>query len=111
MIEQETTPPAEPAAARLARSRAELQELFEPEQTATAPGADPRTARQRGAFPRSMTMRLLTKGSGAGGLAVMALALFATSPTKAMRLLRLLPMSAITKILVAQFIRSRGEGK
>jgi hypothetical protein len=87
-----------------------LQQLFEPEESAT-PAGDARGGRQHGAFPRSMTMKLLTKGSGAGGLAVMALALFATSPTKAMRLLRLLPMSAITKILVARFIQSRGEGK
>ena len=110
MIDPQTPPPVEPASVRLARSRAELQELFEPEASAK-PGGDTRAGRKQGTFPRSRTMKLLTKGSGAGGLAVMALALFATSPAKAMRLLRLLPMSAITKILVAQFIQSRGEGK
>jgi hypothetical protein len=110
MIDQAPTPPADPPSVRLARSRAELQELFKPEES-EAPGGDARAGRQQGAFPRSMTMKLLTRGSGAGGLAVMALALFATSPAKAMRLLRLLPMSAITKIVVARFIQSRGEGK
>ena len=100
--------PSESAAARLARSRAELQALFEPEQS--APGA-PGAAQERGAFPRSKTMKLLTKGAGPAGLAVMALALFATSPAKARMLLRYLPMSAITKIVVARFINSRGDRK
>jgi hypothetical protein len=56
-------------------------------------------------------MRLLTKGAGTGGFAVLAAALFATSPAKALKLLRLLPMNAITKILVSRLITARGAKK
>jgi hypothetical protein len=105
---QEDLTPESPAA-KLARSRAELQTLFEPEEN--APGAATGSAQEHGAFPRSRTMKLLTKGAGPAGLAVMALALFATSPAKARMLLRYLPMGAITKIVVARFINSRGDRK
>ncbi len=101
-------PSLEPASVRLARSRAELKALFEPaaNDAATPPGE----SRPSG-FPRSWTMRLLTKGAGAGGFAVLAAALFATSPAKATKLLRLLPLNAITKILVSQLITARGAKK
>lgn len=98
----------EPASVRLARSRAELKALFEPAQR--DPAMPPGEPRERG-FPRSWTMKLLTKGAGTGGFAVLAAALFAISPTKAMKLLRLLPMNAITKILVSRLITARGAKK
>jgi hypothetical protein len=98
----------EPASVRLARSRAELKALFEPVEG--DPAMPPGEPRQR-SFPRSWTMKLLTKGAGTGGFAVLAAALFATSPTKAMKLLRLLPMNAITKILVSRLITARGAKK
>lgn len=108
MMDPQATRPSEPPSARLARSRAELASLFEPEASARA-GDGTRSTDPDRAFPRSMTMKLLTKGAGAGGLAVTALVLFAASPAKAMKLLRYLPVSAITKILVARFIDSRGD--
>ncbi len=98
----------EPASVRLARSRAELKALFEPAEGGSA--MPPGETRAKG-FPRSWTMRLLTKGAGTGGFAVLAAALFATSPAKAMKLLRLLPMNAITKILVSRLITARGAKK
>lgn len=98
--------PLEPPEVRLARSRAELLALYEPDEQAEE-GALGGAAHGSG-FPRSMTMKLLSKGAGAGGMIALALALFAVSPAKAMRLLRYLPMNAITKILVAQLINARG---
>lgn len=100
--------PRAPASVRLARSRAELKALFEPVEP--DPSMPPGESRGHG-FPRSWTMKLLTKGAGAGGFAVLAAALFATSPAKAMKLLRLLPMNAITKILVSRLITARGAKK
>lgn len=98
----------EPASVRLARSRAELKALFEPGEGGSA--LPPGETRANG-FPRSWTMRLLTKGAGTGGFAVLAAALFATSQPTAMKLLRLLPMNAITKILVSRLITARGAKK
>lgn len=107
--------PAETPQARLARSRAELVELLQPDKE-TAHGGSRRgigrrgngDARGHGEFPRSMTMKLLSRGAGVGGLGVLALALFALSPTRARQLLRYLPVSAIAKIVVARLINARG---
>lgn len=106
----------EPASERLARSRAELKALFEPQpEESAAPGAQRMNGSARAGssqgFPRSWTMRLLTKGAGTGGFAVLAAALLATSPAKAMQLLRYLPLNAITKILVSRLITARGAKK
>lgn len=88
---------------RLARSRAELLALFEPEDQAqcTDNGPGPR------GFPRSLTMRLLQRGGGAGGLLALAVALFAISPSRARQLLRYLPVNALVRILVARLIDGR----
>ena len=108
MTDPNEDPSREPASVRLARSRAELKALLAP--AAVEPALPPGETRGRG-FPRSWTMKLLTKGAGTGGFAVLAAALFATSPAKAMKLLRLLPMNAITKILVSRLITARGAKK
>ncbi|MBS0612617.1 MAG: hypothetical protein JSS24_05555 [Proteobacteria bacterium] len=106
--------PTESPQARLARSRAELVELLQPEKDGahgSGRGSGRRgngDARGHGEFPRSMTMKLLSRGAGPGGLAVLALALFALSPTRARQLLRYLPVSAIAKIVVARLINVRG---
>ena len=94
----------ETAAERMARSRAELQHLFEPHaasDSVRANGAAP------GAFPRSAIMRAITKNGGKTGLALLGIALFATKPRLAMRLLRYLPVNAITKALIAQVVAAR----
>ena len=94
----------ETAAERLARSRAELQHLFEPEATSESVAGE---GEPRSAFPRSAIMRAITKNGGKTGLALLAVALFAAKPRLAMRLLRYLPVSAITKTLIAQFAETR----
>jgi len=116
MTEPTLPPPGESPQARLARSRAELVALLEPEKDSSSHGAGRRgtgrrgngDARGHGEFPRSMTMKLLSRGAGLGGIGVFALALFALSPTRARQLLRYLPVSAIAKILVARLINARG---
>lgn len=93
----------EPPELRLARSRAELLALFEPEDE---PQALESRQGERG-FPRSFTMRLLKRGAGTGGLLALAVALFAISPSKTRQLLRYVPVNAIVKILVARLVESR----
>ncbi|MBS0400847.1 MAG: hypothetical protein JSR95_19465 [Proteobacteria bacterium] len=85
---------------RLARSRAELLALFEPEDETR--GSEDGQGERR--FPRSLTMRLLKRGAGTGGLLALAVALFAISPSKTRQLLRYVPVNAIVKILVARLV-------
>ena len=98
----------ESATERMARSRAELQRLLEPSHAADDAHADRGTG---SAFPRSAIMRAITQNGGKTGLAMLAVALFAAKPRLAMRLLRYLPVSAITKSLVAQFVETRQRKK
>ena len=99
-----SSPVREPPQVRLARSRAELLELFEP-----SPGEGQEARRGgNGHFPRSATMRFFSRGQGTGGMLVMLLALFALSPTKALRLLRMLPLNTISRIVIARLINARG---
>jgi len=92
------------ASERLARSRAELQRLLErrPDTEAGRTNGDSGSA-----FPRSVIMKAITKHGGATGLALFAVALFAAKPRLAVRLMRYLPVSAISKALIARFIDAR----
>ncbi len=96
--------PRDSAAARLACSRAELKALFEP---APVSSAEQGLEGDRPAYPRSWTMKLLTKGAGPGGLAAMAALAFAASPAKAIKLLGYLPIEAIANIVVDRLIKDR----
>ena len=96
------------ASERLARSRAELHKLFEP--TPHADGAS-NGAEARSKFPRSMIMKAITKNGGKTGLTLAVVALLAARPALAAKLLRYIPVSAITKIVVARFIDSQGTKK
>jgi hypothetical protein len=93
------------AAERLSQSRAEFEHLFIPEDAAESHGGG---AENRSAFPRSAIMKLLTKNGMATGLTLILVALFAARPAMAAKLLRYLPVSAITKLVVARFINAQG---
>jgi len=53
------------------------------------------------AFPRSRTMRLLLGGGGAKTLAVVAAGLLLSRPALGWRLLRMVPLRAVTRSLLA----------
>ena len=88
--------------ARLAASREELKRLLEPPEPAAGgramPGGSP------GAFPRSHTLQLLMSGRGLGALGAAAAGLLLARPAWALRVLRLLPASAVARMLVARAI-------
>lgn len=81
-----------------------MQELFEPKPQA---GSSSNGAETRSGFPRSFIMKAITKNGGTTGVAVAVVALLATRPALAAKLLRYLPLSAITKVVVARFIDSQ----
>ena len=84
--------------ARLAVSREELRIVFEPpHDQANADGST--TARQDG-FPRSRTIQMLMSGRGVGTLGALAAGLIVARPALALRLLRMLPASAIGRSLL-----------
>ncbi len=82
---------------KLGSSRAELRQLLDP------PGAPGAPAEQsgggRGGFPRSRTMRLLTSGKGLGTIGALVAGLLVSRPALALKLLRLLPMGALSRTL------------
>lgn len=84
--------------ARLAVSREELRIVFEPPpDQANADGST--SARQHG-FPRSRTIQMLLSGRGVGTLGALAAGLIVARPALALRLLRMLPASAIGRSLL-----------
>ncbi len=86
---------------RLAQSRAELRQLLDPpDPEGDAEGG----ARSNGhaGFPRSHTMRTLLSGRGLGALGALAGGLLIARPQLALRLLRLVPASAVLKMLLAK---------
>ena len=89
--------------ARLAQSREEVRAVFYP-----PPGAEGENGQAsvngRGSFPRSRTMQLLLSGRGLGTLGAVAGGLLIGRPALALRLLRLLPASAMAKMLMARAV-------
>jgi hypothetical protein len=84
--------------ARLAVSREELRIVFEPPpDQANADGST--SARQHG-FPRSRTIQMLLSGRGVGTMGALAAGLIMARPALALRLLRMLPASAIGRSLL-----------
>jgi hypothetical protein len=94
--------------ARLAQSRAQIRRLLEPPvadaQAGPAPSGSP------GGFPRSRTMRALMSGRGLGAMGAIASGLVLARPALAWRLIRLLPTSAVARMVVARIVRSVGAG-
>ena len=86
--------------ARLAQSREELRTVFEPPPNQS--GADGGTGARHGGFPRSRTLQMLMSGRGLGTLGALAAGLFAARPALALRLLRMLPATAIGRMLLVR---------
>ena len=83
---------------RLAQSREELRTVFEPPPNPPDGGTGARHA----GFPRSRTLQMLMSGRGLGTLGALAAGLIAARPALALRLLRMLPATAIGRMLLVR---------
>jgi hypothetical protein len=86
--------------AKLDASRQEIRRVLDPpprnEAAAGVSGALP------GGFPRSRTMQLLMSGRGLGTVGAVAAGLLLARPALALRLLRLLPASAVARMVMTR---------
>jgi hypothetical protein len=87
--------------ARLAESRAELLRLIDPPRQADG---TPSPDQASDGFPRSRTMQMLLTGRGVGVMGAIAAGLFIARPALALRLLRMLPAGAATRIVMSRVI-------
>jgi hypothetical protein len=91
---------------KLAQTREELRQLLDPprkESDATGVPGD-----HASGFPRSRTMQMLMSGKGLGTLGAIVSGLLIAKPALALRLLRMLPASAVARwALVRAFAASR----
>jgi hypothetical protein len=92
--------------ARLDTSREELRNLLDPPRKVPNGDGGADAGASLGAFPRSRTMQMLLSGRGLGTLGAAAAGLLVARPTLALRLLRLLPASAIGKVILARAFSS-----
>jgi hypothetical protein len=97
---------------RLAESRAEIRRLLEPP---PRPHPGPGAANEGdgygeadgggdGVFPRSRTMKLLLSGRGLGTVAAVVGGLLIARPALGLRLLRMLPVGALSRMLLVKGI-------
>jgi hypothetical protein len=85
---------------KLAESREEVSRVLDPPRAqSTGNGA---AGAGLGGFPRSRTMRMLLSSRGLGTMSALAAGLLIARPALALRLLRLLPVSAVAKTLIAR---------
>ena len=82
--------------ARLSVSREELRNIFEPPPNQPDGG----TGARQGGFPRSRTVQMLLSGRGLGTLGALAAGLMVARPALALRLLRMLPATALGRMLL-----------
>jgi hypothetical protein len=101
--------------AKLAQSRAELKALLDPPR-APAPGTETAGEARNGEFPRSRTMQALLSSRGLGAAGAVIGGLLLARPALALRLLRMVPASAVGKMLLIRAMEafkshrgSRGE--
>jgi hypothetical protein len=86
--------------ARLAASRDEIRRVLDPPPRKEADDSAATEHRNGGGFPRSRTMQMFTSGAGLGTLGAMAAGPLIARPALALRLLRMLPASAVAKTLL-----------
>jgi hypothetical protein len=84
--------------ARLAESREELRRRLDP--PSNEPGGGSKAGDYPGGFPRSRTMQILMSGRGLGTVGAMAAGLLLARPALALRLLRMLPASAVARMIM-----------
>jgi hypothetical protein len=88
--------------AKLAQSREEMRQILDP--PPGEPGVDGRPPPSNGQFPRSRTMRALLSSRGMGAVGALAGGLLIARPSLALRVLRMVPVSAVGKMLIAKAI-------
>jgi hypothetical protein len=90
---------------RLAASRQELRRVLDPPRSEGV-GADGASGDHLGGFPRSRTMQLLMSGRGLGTVGAVVAGLLLARPALALRLLRMLPASAVARMVLARAFSS-----
>ena len=90
--------------ARLAQSRTEIARLLEPPSEPGNGEAASGPSGVAGGFPRSRTMQALMSGRGLGAVGAVAGGLLLARPGLAWRLIRILPTSAVTRMVVGKVL-------
>jgi hypothetical protein len=88
--------------AKLAQSRGEIKHLLDPPREQGADGAGGGNGHME--FPRSRTMRALMSSRGLGTIGALAGGLLIARPALALRLLRMVPASAVAKMLMVKAV-------
>lgn len=86
---------------KLTQSREELRALLDPPPLHEGNG---HAAGSASGFPRSRTMQMLLSSKGLGTLGALAGGLLIARPMLALRLLRLVPASAVAKMLLSKAV-------
>jgi len=91
---------------RLAQSRAEIRDIFEPPppEPGSAAAAAEATRGGHRFFPRSRTMKLIMSARGMGTVGAMVGGLLMARPAFAFRLMRLLPVEAVARVLLVRAV-------
>ncbi len=96
--------------AKLAQSRDEVRRLLDPPHEESAGNGEAGLSGPgRPGFPRSRTMRMLLSSRGLATLGAMAAGLLMARPALALRLLRMVPASAVAKLLIARAVSALKE--
>ncbi len=94
--------------AKLAESREEVRRVLDPPRAETN-GDQAHAAPTDGSeFPRSRTMRALLSSRGLGAAGALVGGLLIARPALALRLLRMVPVGAVGKMLIAKAISGLG---
>lgn len=88
--------------AKLAQSRQEVRQILDPPPGESRNGEIPQDSGRQ--FPRSRTMRALLSSRGLGAVGAIAGGLLVARPSLALRVLRMVPVSAVGKMLIAKAI-------
>lgn len=89
---------------KLAQTREEVRAILDP--PPLHEGENGQLAGSASGFPRSRTMRMLLSGKGLGTLGALTGGLLIARPMLALRLLRLVPASAVAKMLLSKAVGS-----
>jgi hypothetical protein len=94
--------PRQQALMKLTQTREEIRHLLDP--PPPPPGSEAAAGAASSEFPRSRIMRALMSSQGLGAVGALAGGLLIARPALALRLLRLVPASAVGKVLIARLI-------
>jgi hypothetical protein len=86
---------------KLAHSRGEISQILDPPPQGEQGNGEAARSSQ-GEFPRSRTMRALLSSRGIGAVGALSAGLLIARPALALRLLRMVPVSMLSKMLLAK---------